>query len=214
MPGESYTSRQTRRGTSESEPSSLHPLRDIQVQVQGQQPPLTPACDPPPGTKPDQSPDDQRVTLVPSLLLMPTVEHQSRMAVQAVPSVSPSTNVNVNASGNVTGSSLSICATATPVPVPATSKRPARPESPLAHTRRSAGPNHVPPVHVETLTSSTLTYPIGTVSTASSECYRLSIALPRPGGALFASEMITVSARRGGRLAVVADAWHLEHDCE
>jgi hypothetical protein len=26
--------------------------------------------------------------------------------------------------------------------------------------------------------------------------------------------MITVSARRGGRLAVVADAWHLEHDCE
>jgi len=43
--------------------------------------------------------------------------------------------------------------------------------------------------------------------------YTLSIALPRPGGALLASEMITVSARRGGRLAVVADAWHLEHDC-
>ncbi|KAH9970553.1 hypothetical protein BGW80DRAFT_1175997, partial [Lactifluus volemus] len=26
-------------------------------------------------------------------------------------------------------------------------------------------------------------------------------------------EMITVSARRGARLAVVADAWHLEQDC-
>ena len=26
--------------------------------------------------------------------------------------------------------------------------------------------------------------------------------------------MVTVSVRRGGRLVVVADAWHLEHDCE
>ncbi|KAF8486290.1 hypothetical protein DFH94DRAFT_850349 [Russula ochroleuca] len=67
-------------------------------------------------------------------------------------------------------------------------------ESPLARAR--AGRN-VPPAHIETFPKH----------------YRLSIALPRPGGAQFASEMITVSARRGGRLAVVADAWHLEHDC-
>jgi hypothetical protein len=69
-------------------------------------------------------------------------------------------------------------------------------ESPLEHVHRRAGHN-VPPANVETLPKS----------------YRLSIALPRPGGAQFASEMITVSARRGGRLAIVADAWHLEHDC-
>lgn len=75
-----------------------------------------------------------------------------------------------------------------------------RPESPLALARRGASPNRVPPARVEA-------FPTGTG-------YRLSIALPRPGGALLASEMITVSARRGGRLAVVADAWHLEHDCE
>ena len=71
-----------------------------------------------------------------------------------------------------------------------------RPESPLEHIRRRAGHN-VPPANVETFPTS----------------YRLSIALPRPGGTQFASEMITVSARRGGCLAIVADAWHLEHDC-
>ena len=72
----------------------------------------------------------------------------------------------------------------------------ARPESPLAHARGRAGHN-VPPAHIETCPTS----------------YRVSIALPRPDGTQFSSEMITVSARRGGRLAVVADAWHLEHDC-
>ena len=72
-----------------------------------------------------------------------------------------------------------------------------RPESPLEHVHRRAGHN-VPPALVETFPKS----------------YRLSIALPRPGGELFSSEMITISARRGGRLAIVADAWHLEHDCE
>jgi hypothetical protein len=71
-----------------------------------------------------------------------------------------------------------------------------RSESPLEPVRRRAGHN-VPPANVETFPKS----------------YRLSIELPRPGGAQFASEMITVSARRGGRLAIVADAWHLEHDC-
>ena len=71
-----------------------------------------------------------------------------------------------------------------------------RPESPLAHARRRAGRN-VPPAHVEAFPTN----------------FRLSILLPRPGGAQLASDMITVSARRGGRLAIVADAWHLEHDC-
>lgn len=71
-----------------------------------------------------------------------------------------------------------------------------RSESPLEHVHRRAGHN-VPPANVETFPKS----------------YKLSIALPRPGGAQFASEMITISARRGGRLVIVADAWHLEHDC-
>ncbi|KAI9439744.1 hypothetical protein H4582DRAFT_1801756, partial [Lactarius indigo] len=48
---------------------------------------------------------------------------------------------------------------------------------------------------------------------SSDTTHTLSIVLPRPGGAPLAPEMVTISARRGGRLAVVADAWHLEHDC-
>ena len=74
---------------------------------------------------------------------------------------------------------------------------PARPESPLAHARRGAVFNVPPPCIVSSDTTHTL-----------------SIALPRPGGAPLAPEMVTVSVRRGGRLVVVADAWHLEHDCE
>ena len=73
----------------------------------------------------------------------------------------------------------------------------ARPESPLAHARRGAVLNVPPPCVVSSDTT-----------------YTLSIELPRPGGARLAPEMVTVSARRGGRLVVVADAWHLEHDCE
>ncbi|KAF8268138.1 hypothetical protein EI94DRAFT_1728523 [Lactarius quietus] len=74
---------------------------------------------------------------------------------------------------------------------------PARPESPLAHARRRAAVNVPPPCIVSSDTTHTL-----------------SIALPRPGGAPLAPEMVTVSVRRGGRVVVVADAWHLEHDCE
>ncbi|KAI9463194.1 hypothetical protein BJY52DRAFT_1253594 [Lactarius psammicola] len=74
---------------------------------------------------------------------------------------------------------------------------PPRPESPLAHARRGAPGHNVPPARI----------------VSSDTTHTLSIALPRPGGAPLAPEMITVSARRGGRLAVVADAWHLEHDC-
>jgi hypothetical protein len=74
-----------------------------------------------------------------------------------------------------------------------------RPESPLrlAHDARRRAGHNVPPAHVEAFPTN----------------FRLSILLPRPGGAQLASEMITVSARRGGHLAIVADAWHLEHDC-
>ncbi|KAH9030547.1 hypothetical protein EDB84DRAFT_1494011 [Lactarius hengduanensis] len=74
---------------------------------------------------------------------------------------------------------------------------PPRPESPLAHVRRGALGHNVPPVRI--------------VSTDT--MHTVSIVLPRPGGAPLAPEMVTISARRGGRVAVVADAWHLEHDC-
>ncbi|KAH9167862.1 hypothetical protein EDB89DRAFT_2074491 [Lactarius sanguifluus] len=75
---------------------------------------------------------------------------------------------------------------------------PPRPESPLAHVRRGALAGHnVPPARI----------------VSSDTMHTLSIVLPRPGGAPLAPEMVTISARRGGRLAVVADAWHLEHDC-
>lgn len=82
-------------------------------------------------------------------------------------------------------------------PVVAAVPPPACPESPLAHARRGAVFNVPPPCIVSSDTTHTL-----------------SIALPRPGGAPLAPEMVTVSVRRGGRLVVVADAWHLEHDCE
>ena len=148
----------------------------------------------------------QHVTPEPGLLL---VDHQSPTAEQKPPSASASIVSAIGASASASGASASAsgvsasaigasCASATShgIRIPT----PARPESPLAHARRGASPNHVPPARIET-------FPTGTG-------YRLSIALPRPGGTLLASEMITVSARRGGRLAVVADAWHLEHDCE
>ena len=225
--------------------SPLQPLRGIQGQGQPLRRALA-ASELSPGTKPDQIPEDQRVTQVPSILR--TVEHQTLIAEQAPPSASSaivsasansdvshsaivgSANANMNTSANATvgGASATVGGTnatvgganatvgganatvgganATPTPhvgVPARSSRPARPESPLAHARRGVGPNHVPPARIETVTCP-----------AGPECYKLSITLPRPGGAALATEMITVSARRGGRLAVVADAWHLERDCE
>lgn len=38
----------------------------------------------------------------------------------------------------------------------------------------------------------------------------LSVILPR----VIQPEMVTVAAKKGDRLDVVADAWHMEHDCE
>ena len=158
----------------------------------------------------------QHVTPGPGI---PLVDHQSLIAEQKPLSASASANASASASiVSASGASASASASASGVSASgvgasgvgascasATSHgtrvpTPTRPESPLSHARRGANPNHVPPARIETS-------PTGTG-------YRLSIALPRPGGALLASEMITVSARRGGRLAVVADAWHLEHDCE
>jgi len=146
----------------------------------------------------------QHVTPGPGI---PLVDHQSLIAEQKPPSASASANASASAS-IVSASGASASASASGVSASCASATshgtrvptPTRPESPLSHARRGANPNHVPPARIETS-------PTGTG-------YRLSIALPRPGGASLASEMITVSARRGGRLAVVADAWHLEHDCE
>lgn len=107
------------------------------------------------------------------------------------PSQSPNTDVPPVSTGT-TATCTPVVAAAVPPPPPT-----ARPESPLAHARRGAVFNVPPPCVVSSDTTHTL-----------------SIALPRPGGAPLAPEMVTVSVRRGGRLVVVADAWHLEHDCE
>ena len=234
MPSEARSATQARRGAgaaSESESEApLQPLRAIQAQAQAQGQSLAAAASATvpsnsPGTKSQavRGPDHQHMPLsatsVPNLLLLvPEVDHGSLItepppllcasaSAGAMPRAGASANSRAGASASAssrTGATpsanikLNSSATSQHVSVPA----PARPESPLAHARRGARPNHVPPARIETVTS-----PSGTG-------YTLSIVLPRPGGAMLASEMITVSARRGGRLAVVADAWHLEHDCE
>ncbi|ETW83826.1 hypothetical protein HETIRDRAFT_449455 [Heterobasidion irregulare TC 32-1] len=43
--------------------------------------------------------------------------------------------------------------------------------------------------------------------------HSVDIPLPCPGGRPFAPEMITISLKRGDRMDIVADAWHLEEDC-
>ncbi|KAI6033355.1 hypothetical protein EDC04DRAFT_2523361, partial [Pisolithus marmoratus] len=44
---------------------------------------------------------------------------------------------------------------------------------------------------------------------SSSTLHTFSVVLPHA----VPPEMITVSAKKGDRLDVVADAWHMEHDC-
>jgi len=46
--------------------------------------------------------------------------------------------------------------------------------------------------------------------TWSSSNYKLNVQLPTA----IQREMITVSAKKGDRIAIVADAWHMEEDCE
>jgi len=182
---DALTYRQPKCSASESE-SPVQPLRGIQAQV------LLSLASVSPGR-----PSHQHVTPEPNLSVV-VDDHQSLIAEQQAPSAGATSATGASACSSGANPSGASCASAkshgTRVPTPV------RPESPLALARRRANPDHVPPARVET-------FPTGTG-------YRLSIALPRPGGALLASEMITVSARRGGRLAVVADAWHLEHDCE
>jgi hypothetical protein len=70
------------------------------------------------------------------------------------------------------------------------------PESPIAHARRMPL-RRAPSMRLTTSRSS----------------HRLDIALPKPGGRLFAPEMVTIAALRGDRIDVVADAWDQEEDC-
>ena len=186
VPSDALVRRQAKCSASESK-SPVQPLRVIQAQAQ-----LSLASSMSPGR-----PSHQHVTPEPNLSVVAD-QYSLIAAEQKAPSASATStgasacSSGANASGASRVSATSHGGTRVPTPV--------RPESPLALARRRASPNHVPPARVET-------HPTGTG-------HRLSIALPRPGGALLAPEMITVSARRGGRLAVVADAWHLEHDCE
>ncbi|KAF7965961.1 hypothetical protein HWV62_40721 [Athelia sp. TMB] len=67
-------------------------------------------------------------------------------------------------------------------------------ESPTARSRRAPSPSRTPPMHVTTTSSG----------------YTLNAQLPIE----IQPEMITVSAKKGDRIAVVADVWHMEADCE
>lgn len=66
--------------------------------------------------------------------------------------------------------------------------------SPIARSRRAPSPSRTPPMHV----------------TNTASLYTLSAQLPIE----IQPEMITVSAKKGDRIDVVADAWHMETDCE
>jgi hypothetical protein len=65
--------------------------------------------------------------------------------------------------------------------------------SPTARSRRAPSPSETPPMHLE----------------SSSSKYTLDVYLPTD----IQSEMVTISAKKGNRLDVVADAWHREQDC-
>ncbi len=66
-----------------------------------------------------------------------------------------------------------------------------KPESPIARTRRAA---RTPPMAVHSTPGQ----------------HTLAVGLPEG----LAPEMVTISAKKGARLAVVADLWHREDDCE
>jgi hypothetical protein len=65
--------------------------------------------------------------------------------------------------------------------------------SPIARWRRSPSPESRPTMVIQS-----------TLST-----HTLSVVLPRA----IQSEMVTVSVKKGDRLDIVADAWHMENDC-
>ncbi|KAL7278936.1 hypothetical protein ACG7TL_006767 [Trametes sanguinea] len=66
------------------------------------------------------------------------------------------------------------------------------PESPIAHARRTPSPARTPPMRL--------------LSTRGE--HTLTVYLPEG----LAPEMVTVCAKKGARLSVVADLWHREHD--
>lgn len=68
------------------------------------------------------------------------------------------------------------------------------PESPIAHSRRTPSPARTPPMRVH----------------SSAGEHTLVVRLPDG----LAPEMVTVCAKKGARLSVVADLWHRESDCE
>ncbi|TFK49722.1 hypothetical protein OE88DRAFT_372433 [Heliocybe sulcata] len=73
------------------------------------------------------------------------------------------------------------------------SPEPQQPESPTARSRRSPPPSKSPPVVVKSTTSR----------------YTLTVDL----GPKFQSEMVTIAAKKGDSVDVVADLWYLENDC-
>lgn len=66
--------------------------------------------------------------------------------------------------------------------------------SPMDRSRRSPPPDSCPPMVVQSTTTS----------------HVLSVTLPR----VIQPDMVTVAAKKGDRVDVIADAWHMERDCE
>lgn len=66
--------------------------------------------------------------------------------------------------------------------------------SPAARYRRAPAPSHSPPINI--------------VSTSLK--HTIDVHLP----SVIQPEMVTISANKGDRIKIVADAWHMETDCE
>lgn len=84
----------------------------------------------------------------------------------------------------VTSKSMSLSSTISASTIP----------SPTARARRIPSPSRTPPMHI----------------TPSDSKYVLNVQLPTE----IQREMVTVSAKKGDRIAIVADAWHMEEDCK
>ncbi|KAF4571709.1 hypothetical protein EYR40_008226 [Pleurotus pulmonarius] len=70
--------------------------------------------------------------------------------------------------------------------------------SPLARAHRAPPPADAPPLQIHSTPSK----------------HTLCVQFPQRMGAEMRPEMVTVCAKRGDRLGIVADAWHLERNCE
>ncbi|THH04037.1 hypothetical protein EW146_g10283 [Bondarzewia mesenterica] len=71
------------------------------------------------------------------------------------------------------------------------------PESSTTQSRRTPPPSAIPSPHYHT----------------SDSTHTVEIPFPCPGGKPFPPEMVTISLKKGNRIDIVADAWHLEKDC-